>query len=224
MPESTIESLVEGGKANAGPPLGPALGPMGINIGDVVNAINEKTKDFAGMQVPVKVIINSSDKSFRIEVGTPPVSALIKKELGIEKGSGSQATQKAGDFPMKGAVKVARMKQDNMLAKTVKAATKEVIGTCVSMGLLVEGMDPREAQKAIDEGKFDDLFAEGASLEYDREAAAAAAKEHQDKLAKTKAAAKEEAEAQAAEKATAEAEKPAEKEEPKKDNKAPAKK
>ncbi len=170
MPESTIESLIEGGKATAGPPIGPALGPTGINIGEVVKAINEKTKEFAGMQVPVKVIINSADKSFRIEIGTPPVSALIKKEIGLEKGSGSQKADKVADIPMQVAVKVARMKKDNMLARTLKAATKEVLGTCVSLGVLVEGMDPREAQKAIDRGDYDALFNEGANLSYDKEA------------------------------------------------------
>ncbi len=184
MPESTIESLVDGGKANAGPPLGPALGPTGINIGEVVAAINEKTKDFAGMQVPVKVIINSTDKSFKIEVGSPPTSALIKKELGIDKGSGVQATAKAGDLPMQGAVKVARMKKDNMLAKTLKAATKETIGTCVSLGVLVEGMNPQDAQKAIDKGDFDALFEDGANLEYDQAASKANAQKMQAKIPK----------------------------------------
>ena len=73
-----VEALVEGGKASAGPPLGPALGPMGVNIGEVINQINEKTKDFKGMKVPVIVIIDG--KNFKIKVGTPPISAMIKKE------------------------------------------------------------------------------------------------------------------------------------------------
>jgi len=182
MPESTIESLVEGGKATAGPPLGPALGPTGINIGEVVKAINEKTQDFAGMQVPVKVIINSSDKSFSIEVGTPPVSALIKKEVGLEKGSGSQKTDKVADIPMPAIVKVARMKRDSMLARTLKAATKEALGTSVSLGVLVDGMDPRDAQKAIDKGDYDVLFNEGANLTYDKDAMTAKMKELQAKI------------------------------------------
>ena len=182
MPESTIESLVEGGKATAGPPLGPALGPTGINIGEVVKAINEKTKDFAGMQVPIKVIINSSDKSFKIEVGTPPVSALIKKEVGLEKGSGNQKIDKVADIPMQAVVKVARMKRDSMLAMTLKAAAKEVLGTSVSLGVLVDGMDPRDAQKAIDKGDYDVLFNEGANLDYDKEAVKSKMKELQSKI------------------------------------------
>lgn len=134
------------------------------------------------MQVPVKVIIDSSDKSFRIEVGTPPVSALIKKEIGLEKGSGLQKTEKVADIPIQAVVKVARMKKDSMLAKTLKAATKEALGTCVSLGLLVEGMDPRDAQKAVDKGDYDTLFNEGANLDYDKEAMKAKMKELQAKI------------------------------------------
>ena len=73
--------------ATAGPPLGPALGPLGINIMNVIKAINDKTKDFEGMKVPVKVIVDTATKDFEITVGTPPTSALIKGELGSEKGS-----------------------------------------------------------------------------------------------------------------------------------------
>ena len=93
MPE-TIEALVDGGKASAGPPLGPALGPLGVNIGAIVGEINNKTKNFDGMKVPVKIIVDEKTKEFTITIGTPPTSALILKELGIEKGgqeSGSPA-------------------------------------------------------------------------------------------------------------------------------------
>jgi len=182
MPESVIDALVDGGKASAGPPLGPALGPTGINIGKVIATINEQTKDFAGMQVPVKVIINSSDKSFRIEVGSPPASALLKKELGIEHGSGLQKLEKSGDLPMQGVVRVARMKRTIVLAKDLKKAAKEVLGTCVSMGLLVDGKDPREIQKLVDKGDYDALFVEGANLDFDRATASAISRELQGKL------------------------------------------
>src|SRR3990167_4744123 len=94
----TVEIMVEGGKATAAPPLGPALGPMGVNIGQVVSSINNKTKSFAGMKVPVKVIIDKNTKKFDIEVGTPPTSQLIKKEAGIEKGSSSQLEDKVADI------------------------------------------------------------------------------------------------------------------------------
>ncbi len=155
MSEQTISALVEGGKATAGPPIGPALGPLGINAGKVVAEINEKTKGFAGITVPVKIIVNPSDKTYKIEVGSPSVSALIKKELGIKKGSGKAGEQKAGDITIDQIIKIARSKKEFLLAKTDKAAVKEVIGTCVPMGILVNGKSPQEVIKEVDEGKYD---------------------------------------------------------------------
>jgi len=154
----TIKALVEGGKASAGPPLGPALGPLGVNIMQIINTINDKTKQFDGMKVPVKVIIDPKTKNFEIEVGTPPAASLILKELGIDKGSGSAGTHKIGDLTVEQAVKVAKMKYDNLLGKELKQKTKEIIGTCVSIGITVEGKKPQEIQKAIDEGQFDSKF------------------------------------------------------------------
>jgi large subunit ribosomal protein L11 len=156
--KQVVESLVEGGKASPGPPLGPALGPLGVNISAVVAAINEKTKDFAGMKVPVKVIVDPKTKAFEIEVGTPPTSALIIKELGIEKGSSDAKASIVGNLSIEQAIKIARMKRDGMLAADLKAATKEVLGTCVSMGVTVEGKPAKEVQREIDEGKYDDKF------------------------------------------------------------------
>ena len=153
-----IEALVEGGKASAGPPLGPALGPLGVNIMEIINTINDKTKQFDGMKVPVKVIVDPKTKKFEIEVGTPPASSLILKELNLEKGSGSAGTHKIGDLTIDQAIKVAKMKQDNLLGKELKQKTKEIIGTCVSIGITVEGKKPSEIQKAIDEGEYDSKF------------------------------------------------------------------
>lgn len=155
----TIEALVEGGKASAGPPLGPALGPLGVNIMQVINTINDKTKQFDGMKVPVKVIVDPKTKNFEIEVGTPPASSLIFNELGIEKGSGKASTHKVGNLTVDQAVKIAKMKFDNLLGNDLKQKTKEIIGTCISIGVTVEGKDPRDAQKAIDAGEYDSKFA-----------------------------------------------------------------
>lgn len=154
----TIKALVEGGKASAGPPLGPALGPLGVNIMQIINTINDKTKQFNGMKVPVKVIVDPKTKNFEIEVGTPPAASLILNELGAEKGSGAPSTHKIGNLTIDQAVKVARMKQDNLLGTELKQKTKEVIGTCVSLGVTVEGKKPQEIQKAIDDGEFDAKF------------------------------------------------------------------
>lgn len=154
MPKQIIEQLVEGGKATAAPPLGPALGPLGVNIGQVVAEINRKTAVFRGMQVPVKVVVETSDKSFNIEVGTPPVSALIKKEAGIEKGSGSPNVDKVADLRIEQVIKIAKMKSDSLLGKDMFAKVREVVGTCNSMGVLVEGREPRDVIAGINKGEF----------------------------------------------------------------------
>lgn len=156
MAEKTISALVEGGKATAGPPLGPSLAPLGIPIPKVIAEINDKTMSFAGMTIPVKVIVNPASKSFVVEVGTPPVSALIKKEIAMEKGSGKPGALKVGDITVDQAIKVSRAKGSVLHGKTPRAALKEVIGSCVSIGVLVEGKDAREAQKLVDSGAFDD--------------------------------------------------------------------
>ena len=155
MPE-VVEVLVEGGKATPGPPLGPALGPLGVNIKAVVDEINERTRAFEGMQVPVKIIVEKG--KFEIEVGTPPTSALIKKELGIEKAKRESGLEFVGDLPMEKVVEIARMKLPQMLTDSVKKAVKQVIGTCVSMGVKVDGKPPKLVQKEIDEGKYDNIF------------------------------------------------------------------
>ena len=84
-----VSALVTGGQASAGPPLGPTLGPLGVNILQIVTAINEKTKDFEGMKVPVTVSVDKKTKTWTVEVGIPSAAALILKEAGIQKGSGT---------------------------------------------------------------------------------------------------------------------------------------
>jgi|TARA_Y100000310_G_scaffold255169_1_gene262445 large subunit ribosomal protein L11 len=160
MATQTVESMIPGGKATAAPPLGPALGPMGVNIGQVVAEINKKTAAFNGMQVPVKVIIDSDTKEFEITIGTPPASALIKKEAGVEKGSGTPNTDKVADVLIEQIIKVAKMKEDALLGKDLKAKVKEIIGTCNSMGILVEGKPAVEAIKEVNEGKYDQKIKE----------------------------------------------------------------
>jgi len=152
-----LEVLVDGGKATPGPPLGPVLGPLGVNVVQVVAAINEKTKAFLGMKVPVKLVIEK-DRTFTVEVGTPPTTALIMKELGLEKGSGKPKTEKVGDLTLEQAKKIAKMKAEAVLGRDMKKAVKEIIGSCVSMGVTVEGKDPRAVQKEIDAGKHDKLL------------------------------------------------------------------
>lgn len=161
MGTQTIESLVEGGKATAAPPLGPALGPLGVNIGEVVAEINKKTESFKGMQVPVIVEVDEETKTFTISIGTPPASALIKKEAGIDKGSGRPQEDFVADLVMEQIIKIAKMKEDALLGKDNKSKVKEIIGTCNSMGIKVEGVKAIEAMKMVEEGKFDAKIASG---------------------------------------------------------------
>lgn len=156
----TVELIVAGGQATAGPPLGPALGPLGVNIMAVVNKINELTKDYSGMKVPVKVSVNPEDKTFDVTIGVPTSSALLVSELHIEKGSGTPNSAKVGDVNVEQIIKIAKIKRPELLAKTLKGAAKEIMGTCVSMGITVEGKDPREVQKEVDQGKFDAMLKE----------------------------------------------------------------
>jgi len=161
MAKETIDILVEGGKASAAPPLGPALGPMGVNIGEVVSEINNQTSDFKGMKVPVKVIIDTNTKKFQIKIGTPPASALIKQEAGIKKGAQNPLTDKVADLKIEQIIKIAKMKSSSLLGKDNVSKAKEIIGTCQSMGILVEGEPALNTIKAINEGKFVDKIMSG---------------------------------------------------------------
>ncbi len=154
-----LDVLVDGGKATPGPPLGPALGPLGVNIVEIIKAINEKTKSFEGMKVPVTLLVDPKTKSFSIEVGTPPTSALITKELKIEKGSGDAGKTRVGNLSLSQAIRIANMKTETMQGKSLKARVLEVVGTAVSMGVTVEGKPAKEASKEIKTGKFDKQLA-----------------------------------------------------------------
>ena len=153
-----VEALVSGGQATAGPPLGPALGPLGVNVLAIVTKINEITKDYSGMKVPVTISVDTENKEFEVSVGTPTTSALLVSELGVTKGSGTPNTDKVGDLSLEQVIRIAKVKSEDVLASDLKAAVSEVLGTGVSMGVTVEGKDPREIQKEIRDGKHNVLL------------------------------------------------------------------
>jgi len=157
MAKTTVETLVDGGKASAGPPLGPALGPLGVNIGKVIEEINRKTKDFEGMKVPVKVIVDEK-KNFEIVVGTPPTSSLILKELNLEKGAQKPGSEVVGDLSIEKVLKIAKMKREGMLSEKIVSNVKEVLSTCLSVGVTVDGKNPKQVIKEINEGKYKDVL------------------------------------------------------------------
>jgi len=167
MGKVSVKSMVEGGKAVPGPPLGPALATYKVNIGQVIAKINEATKGFAGIQVPIEVSIDTATKSFEITVGSPPTSQLIKKELGLDRlartpwttpvpkeGESPQPPFK-GDLPFDKAVSIAKAKLGSLGTHDLKKGVREVVATCLSCGVTVEGKNPKDILKEIAEGKFD---------------------------------------------------------------------
>jgi len=153
--KQTISSLVTGGEASAGPPLGPALGPMGVNILQIITAINEQTKEFQGMKIPVTVSVDTDTKKWEIEVGIPSASALLLKEAGIQKGSGTSGTEWVGEVSADMIAKIAKVKLETSYASSLKSVAKQIVGTCVSLGIKVEGKTPKEFTAEINEGKWD---------------------------------------------------------------------
>lgn len=156
MADTSVEALIEGGKATAAPPLGPALGPTGVNIGQVIQDINNKTKDFAGMQVPVTVNVDTESKEYDIVIGTPPAASLIIEEAGIDGASGNPRDDIVADLSLEQVQKVSRMKQDSLTGKNVKKRMNEILGTCRGMGVTCEGKPADKIIAEINEGKHDE--------------------------------------------------------------------
>ena len=155
MPSETIDLMVDAGHAKPNPSIAQKLGPMGINIGEVMNKINNRTTDFKGMQVPIKLTIDSKTKDIKIEVGTPPTTQLIKKELSIEKGSSKPDKEKVANISIEQCIKIAKMKKEAMFTNDLKSAVKTVAGSCNSLGVLIEGKFSNGIIKDIDAGKYD---------------------------------------------------------------------
>ena len=156
--KQTVSSLVTGGEASAGPPLGPALGPMGVNILQIISAINEQTKEFQGMKIPVTVSVDTDTKKWEIEVGIPSASALLLKEVGIQKGSGTSGTEWVGEVTVDSIAKVANVKLESSYATSLKSVAKQIVGTCASLGIKIEGKTPKEFTAEVNEGKWDSKF------------------------------------------------------------------
>lgn len=156
-----IKLLVEGGAMQPGPALSQKIGPAGINLGQVISKVNDATKDFKGLKVPVEIEIDMKTKEFEVNVFSPPTSELLKKELGIEKGSGIQGKMQVANASIEQIISIAKQKMPNLLSKNIKAAVKSIIGTCTSLGVLVENKLAPEAGRDVDEGKFEKEIQEG---------------------------------------------------------------
>jgi large subunit ribosomal protein L11 len=203
-----IKLLTEGGNLAPNPGLSQKLGPLGLNMGEVIKKINEATNDFKGLKVPVELDIDASTKEIKVNVFSPPVSGLLKKELGIEKGSGIQNKAKVANASIEQIILVAKNKMPDMLSKDLKSALKTVVGTCVSLGVLIEGKNPKEIEQEIDEGKYDkEINAEKIETSPEKRKRLdeyfTDIKSEQDKLIKQEQAAKEAEEEKKAEEASA---------------------
>ncbi|MFW9856420.1 MAG: 50S ribosomal protein L11 [Candidatus Thorarchaeota archaeon] len=154
---TTVEALVDAGQATPGPALGGSLGPLGVNVNEVISEINKRTQQFKGMKVPITIEVDDNRK-YTITVGIPPTASLLLGEVKVEKGSGTPNTEKIGNITMNQVIKIARMKHDTMLAIDLRSAVKEVIGTCVSIGLSVDNKDPKEILLDINKGNYNKYF------------------------------------------------------------------
>jgi len=148
-----IKLLIDGGDMKPGPTVAQQLGPMGINIGKVISDVNEATKEFKGMKVPVELDVNEKTKEFTVHTSSPPTSELLKKELNLEKGSNKHAEIKVGNASIEEVIKIAKIKHPNMLEKNLKAAVK-------SIRILVENKNPNELIQDVNKGKFDKEISE----------------------------------------------------------------
>ncbi len=132
-----IKLQIEAGKATPAPPLGPALGQAGINIGDFVTKFNAATQKMIGNKVGVAIAVYE-DRTYDFTVKTPPVSGLILKAAGVEKGSGKNAISKVGKITRKQAEEIAEKKMPDLNAKNMDGAVRIVAGSARSMGIEVK--------------------------------------------------------------------------------------
>jgi large subunit ribosomal protein L11 len=150
-----IKLMVEGGDMKPGPAIAQQLGPMGINIGKVIADINEATQEFKGMTVPVNLDVDPKTKNYTVKVLSPSVSSLIKKELGLESGSGARKKAIVGNISMEQIIGIAKTKHSSMLAREFLSAVKSVVGSAMSLGILIDSKDPKEVAQDIEDGKYD---------------------------------------------------------------------
>ena len=143
--KSTVKIVVEGGKATPAPPLGPQITMLGLKAPEVINKINDSTKEFEGMKVPVIIEVDKSTKQYTINVLMPSVSQLLIKAAKIEKGFGDRKDSASISFDA--VKKIAMDHSKYSLAKDETKLINEILGSCVSLGLKVDGKDPRELIK-----------------------------------------------------------------------------
>lgn len=155
-----LKLLVDAGDMKPNPALSQKIGPLGLNLGKLIQDVNKATAQFKGIKVPVTVDVDTKTKNFRVEVSTPPTSELLKKEFVLEKGSGEPGSIKVANAAIEQVIAIAKTKQSAMLTEDFKKVVKNIVGTCLSIGILVENKTAKEIEREIDEGKYDDAIKE----------------------------------------------------------------
>jgi large subunit ribosomal protein L11 len=150
-----IKLIIEAGDMKPNAAISQKLGPMGINIGKVIAEVNKATLSFKGIKVPVELDVNAKSKEFKVHVSSPPTAELLKKEIGVETASGQAKKTKVGNISIEQIIKIALVKSPSMTAGSLKSAVRSVIGSCVSLGILVENKEAKEAEIEVLQGKYD---------------------------------------------------------------------
>lgn len=159
MPRIRVVRLqVEGGKATPAPPLGPTLQQLGLDVARVVDEINRATKIYEGLEVRVDVLVDLDSREYNIKVKLPTTTSLLLRAAGAEKPSGDPAHKKVGDLNIEKIIEIAILKKPELNAKSLRAAVKTILGTARSIGITVGGKDPRDVQREIDEGLYDEIL------------------------------------------------------------------
>ncbi|KYH39077.1 MAG: 50S ribosomal protein L11P, partial [Candidatus Bathyarchaeota archaeon B23] len=149
MVKKSFKFIITGGEATGGPPIGPALGPLGINVMMVVRKINEITVDYRGVKVPVEVTVDTDTKEFTVKLGSLSTYAHITQTLSLSKGSSNPNREFVGDLSFDQVVEIARKKWDDLLAATLRGAVREILGSCLSIGITVDGKPVKEVLRLM---------------------------------------------------------------------------
>jgi len=153
-----INLKIKGGEASE-KQLGPTISQLGLDVKKVIEEINKKTERYKGMEVKVKIMVDEETKEYEIEIKPPTTTELLLKAVGASKPSGDPMHQKIGDLPFEKIVEIAILKKPDLLAKSLKAAVKTILGSARSIGITVDGKDPKQVTREVEEGLYDAILA-----------------------------------------------------------------
>jgi len=134
--KAKVKLQLPGGQATPAPPVGPALGQHGVNIGQFVQQFNERTREFAGTTIPCELTVYV-DRSFEFILKSPPASVLVRKAVGLAKGSGTPSREVVGSITREQLEQIAKTKMKDLNARDLEGAVRQIMGTCRSMGVKV---------------------------------------------------------------------------------------